>query len=728
MSRTKKILKFLLISVVIIFSVCMISGFGYFYAVTHSVTLSTNKLSSSTSNKLKIYDKNHNQILPTSENHIKISTLSKNTKNAFITAEDKRFYKHSGIDYIRIGGAIISNIKSKSFSEGASTISQQLVKNTHLSNEKTIKRKLKEIKLTKQLEQKYSKDQILEMYLNNIYFGGGAYGIENAAKHYFNKSSSDLTLAESSLLAATINAPSIYDIENNTEKTIKRRNLILNNMKKQNKITSEEYYEAIAEPITLNLTKLQNTNYIYNQVLKEACQILKVNENTLKNQDLQINTYFDLALHNSINETIKEKYSNINSNPNIASIVIDNKTNGILAIIGSSQTLNSNKQPGSTIKPILVYGPAIENNIISPATKLVDEKINISGYSPENADKKYHGQISARDALKNSYNIPAVKLLNEIGIQKAQEFTKKLGIDFSQNDNNLSIALGGFTNGITLKNLADSYTSLASNGWFSKSSFIKAIKLNNKTIYKNNNKKTQAMKDSTAYLLTSMLIDTAKTGTAKRLKDFDFEIASKTGTVGKPNSSKNTDAYNISYTSKHTILSYFGAENMPENINGATYPTMLSKDILTKLYTDKKPDNFIIPKSVQKQKIDKKLYESGTISLTDADDNYLEEYFAKTNLPSNKGSLSTELKVFNFENKKPIISFHSTSGNSYKIIRKNKKKEEVIFFLNNVKNAKIITFEDKNAQKDEIYEYYLQIINISSNKIYTSKHIKLKSF
>ena len=167
---------------------------------------------------------------------------------------------------------------------------------------------------------------------------------------------------------------------------------------------------------------------------------------------------------------------------------------------------------------------------------------------------------------------------------------------------------------------------------------------------------------------------------------------------------------------------------MPENINGATYPTMLSKDILTKLYADKKPDNFIIPKSVQKQKIDKKLYESGTISLTDADDNYLEEYFAKTNLPSNKGSLSTELKVFNFENKKPIISFHSTNGNSYKIIRKNKKKEEIIFFLNNAKNAKIITFEDKNAQKDEIYEYYLQIINISSNKVYTSKHIKLKSF
>ena len=166
-----------------------------------------------------MFDCNGTSIKPTSENHISIKKLSSNTKNAFICAEDKRFYTHKGIDFVRIGGAVVSNLKSKSFSQGASTISQQLIKNTHLSNEKTLKRKLKEIKLTKQLEKNYSKNDILELYLNNIYFGNGCYGIENASMHYFGKSAKNLTLAESALLAATINAPSVYDIENNQEKT-----------------------------------------------------------------------------------------------------------------------------------------------------------------------------------------------------------------------------------------------------------------------------------------------------------------------------------------------------------------------------------------------------------------------------------------------------------------------------------------------------------------------------
>ena len=630
MKKIKKIIKITLITLICLFSLCIISGVSYYHAVTNSVTLDTAKLESNKQkSNLKILDKNKNIIKPVSNSYAKISELSTHTKNAFISAEDKRFYNHNGIDYIRIGGAIISNLKTKSFSEGASTISQQLVKNTHLSSEKTISRKLKEIKLTSKLENLYSKDEILELYLNSIYFGNGTYGIETASNHYFSKPAKHLTLAESALLAATINAPTIYNIENNTEKTIQRRNLILDQMAKQNKITSEQADEAKSEPAGLKITKNQASNYIYDEVVNEACKILKLSKDELTDKNITIQTYIDQDLQNELSNQIKKKYSNTNAN--IATLVINNKTNGIVAVFGNKSVLSTPKQPGSAIKPILVYAPAIEYGIISPATKLLDDEINISGYKPENADKKFHGMVSAREALKNSYNIPAVKLLNEIGITKAQNFAKNLGINFSENDNNLSIALGGFTNGITLKSLADAYSAFANEGNFSASTFIKSISKNGKVIYENNKRKNEVMSKSTAYLITNMLVDTAKSGTAKRLKNLDYEVASKTGTVGKSHSTKNTDAYNVSYTSTHTILSYFGGDTLSENINGSTYPTMLTKDVLERLYKTEKPKKFKIPTSVSKQKIDKNFYNNtNKISLTDDIHNSLEDYFKKT--------------------------------------------------------------------------------------------------
>ena len=226
MKKIKKWFRRLFVTLIIFVSVIAIGSVSYYHVVTSGVTLDTEKLDSSIlTNNTIIYDANLSQIKPNSSSYINLSKLSINTTNAFLCAEDKRFFRHGGIDYIRILGATISNIKTHSFSQGASTISQQLVKNTHLTNEKTINRKLKEIKLTKELEKRYSKEKILELYLNNIYFGNGCYGIENASNHYFGKSASNLSLSESAALAGSINAPSVYDIENNTVLATKRRNL-----------------------------------------------------------------------------------------------------------------------------------------------------------------------------------------------------------------------------------------------------------------------------------------------------------------------------------------------------------------------------------------------------------------------------------------------------------------------------------------------------------------------
>ena len=730
MKKARRTIKIIAAVFAAVFLSLFIACSSFYLIETKNTSLSLEKLEDTkTASKLEIYDINGTQIKPSSENYISIKKLSSHTKNAFICAEDKRFYNHSGIDYIRIGGALLSNLKTKSFSQGASTISQQLIKNTHLSNEKTIKRKLKEMKLTKALEKEFSKDEILELYLNNIYFGNGCYGIENASLHYFGKSASKLTLAESALLAGTINAPSVYDVENNSEKAIERRNLILSLMKKYGKISKDEYYAAKSDELTLNLTKLSGNNYLFNKIIEEACLVLKTSENQLKNQNYKIFTEINLNLQNKISNIIKTNYSSLDDNISVATIVINNKTNQVVSVTGNKNTLDSKKQPGSAIKPILVYAPAIENKNIFPATKILDDKINISGYTPQNADKQHHGYVSVRECIKNSYNIPAVKILQETGIETSKNFAKKLGINFSDSDNNLALALGGFSHGTTLKSLADSYSSFANSGNFEKSKYIKKITSNKTTLYSKQNHKTKAMSDSTAYLITDMLIDTAKSGTAKRLKNFSYEIASKTGTVGKDNSQKNTDAFNVSYTTNHTIISYFGGTNMNETINGSTYPTMLTKNILENLYASSTPQNFTKPKSVTTKNLSISEYEKNIISETDNINDSFSEIFAKNNLPQKtKSTLNLKLEVFNFENKKPILCFFTTPNHTYTVKKRQNKKEETISSFEWLAEPKVTNFEDFSAKSGQICEYFVEICEKSTNKIFKTNSVKLKVF
>lgn len=725
MKKIKKFMKITFLASLIICVLGICGGVIFYHSTTYGLSLNTQKLNETkTANSLIILDSIGNALTRSDESFIPITKLSSNTKNAFICAEDKRFYTHGGIDFIRMGKALISNIKSKSFSQGASTISQQLIKNTQLSSEKTLKRKLKEIKLTTMLEKEYSKDEILEMYLNNIYFGNGCYGIESAAKHYFSKSAANLTLSESASLAATINAPSFYDLEDKPENVKERRNLILNLMQNNGKISEIECKNAQNEEILLNLQNLSNNTFLFDEIINEACNILNTTPNNLINKDIKIHTKLNLDLISKTKSIIKNNYSNLESNPNIASIVIDNKTKNIISITGSKSIFSSKKQPGSAIKPILVFAPAIENNLISPATKILDEPVNISGYSPNNSNGKFHGYVSVRESLKNSYNIPAVKILNELGISNAQNFAKKLGIEFSDSDNNLAIALGGFTEGITLKSLADAYVTFANNGYFLTSSYITKITQHGKIIYQNLSSPIRVMKESTAYLITDILKETSKTGTAKRLKDFNFEIASKTGTVGCNDSAKNKESFNISYTTNHTILTYFGGTSMPETINGSTYPTMLAKDIISELYKNTKPQNFSTPNSIKQIKLNKEAYENNILKSDSETENFVIENFAADNLPKNN-FLPFSMNIYNFENKKPLIEFETNKNFSYEIIRKQKEKEEII---SSSISENIITFEDSSAISNEIYEYFIRFKNLTNNITTESNHITLKSF
>lgn len=705
--------------------IAVLSFFVFYFSVSSGVRLNEKALAIAGNGNITIYSNSGSEIdakFNSSNSKIKVEDLNPYTINAFISMEDKRFFKHNGIDLIRIAGALINNLKSGSAKQGGSTISQQLVKNSQLTQEKTYTRKIKEIKLALELEKKYSKNEILEMYLNTIYFGNGCYGIEDASQFYFNKHASMLTLNESALLVAIINAPSVYNPITNYDKAIERKNLVLKNMLEDGKISQDEYDANVNSGI--KIYEGTTTNCYGQAVIEEVCDILGVSENNLINMNLKIYTYLDDSLQNKIKEQIASKSYTPQTDgktPTLSSIVIDNKTGGIVAFATNGRQ-NPNtiySQPGSAIKPLLVYAPAIEYGVISPATKILDEPININGYSPQNAGKTYHGYVSARTALQNSLNIPAVKVLSYTGIEKSINFAKKLGIEFESTDKNFAIALGGFSKGTNITKLANAYMTFAQNGIYSPAKFVSRIENGNgETIYSHNKQTTQVMKDSTAYLITDMLIDTTKHGTASRLSDFNFEIASKTGTVGKVNSTDNTDAWSVSYTSRHTMVTHINTnesvKSMPSSVNGSTYPTLFNKGIISYLYKSSKPENFRQPSSVVLKDIDLISYQNNIVELAG---NNLEERFRKTeyfdvvNLPksSSRESLKTpEISVYMFDNEFPLIKFNSQKNATYILLRDN--GGGFVNLSNFTGTGDAIEFKDSQVKENNVYTYKLKAV------------------
>lgn len=616
--RKPKFLKIITImfGIIAVFSLTFVI---YFFAVTAGTTLNVNKLAKATSNTIKICSIDGKEIVSktsSSSSTININELPSYTKHAFIAMEDKAFYKHFGINPKRIVGALINNIKSGKTKEGASTITQQLVKNTFLSNEKTLDRKMKEIKLAFQVENRYSKDEILEMYLNTIYFGNNCYGIEDASLFYFDKHASNLTLNESATLVAIINAPAIYNPLTNINACRNRRDLVLDNMFNDGYITSEELANTKLLPIEVSAKN--RTNPYCLQALKEACDILGETENTILNKNLTITTFLNQDLQNLLQSNLQDK--TLTPAQNALSIVIDNDSGAVISFASNLKDANINikRSPGSIIKPILVYSPAIDSGLINPATLILDEEINYDGYSPHNPDKTYHGYISVRESIKKSLNIPAVKILDMVGIDKAKRFASNLNITFDNEDNSLSLALGAMKNGLTIKEVADAYSCFASGGAFCDNKFIKEIKnVNGDIIYSYQPHKEQRIQKDTAFLINNMLLDVSQSGTAVRLSDLPFLVASKTGTVGIKGSTNNTDAWSVSYNPSHTVLTWLGAQDTNNgfnaSINGSTYPTMINKETLKYLYHNIYPKTFSQPNTIKKLYYDLNEYETNKI-------------------------------------------------------------------------------------------------------------------
>lgn len=503
---------------------------------------------------------------------VSLSQIPLYTQQAFLAAEDLRFYEHGGIDIYRIFGALRSNLRSGSLAEGASTITQQLAKLTHLSAEKTLRRKLEEIYLAFQIEHAYTKDQILEMYLNTVYFERGAYGIQAAARAYFDVDASDLTLVQSAALAATIKAPSAYAPHTNPETNKSRRTYILNTMAENGFITQEECEEAKALSVWViaEQTQTEVFSWYVDEVLRESQQLLGLSADDVISGGFEIYTAFNAELQ-AIADGLYQDNSYFPANASdgtpiqSAMAVVDTQSGAVLAMVGGrdysvrrglNRATQMRRQPGSALKPLAVYGPALELGYTT-ASVLLDEKTSFNGYTPQNAGGRYYGRVTMRTAVRNSLNTTAVRLLEEIGIDAGVEYLNRMHIPTESSDSNLSLALGSMTYGVTPVELAAAYVPYANGGVYHEPFCVERIvSSSGDIVFEREVTSEQVISEQNAFLMTSMLQSVVSSGTGTRMLAANTPVAGKTGTVSM--SGGNRDIWMAAYNPEISVTVWMG--------------------------------------------------------------------------------------------------------------------------------------------------------------------------
>lgn len=566
----KYILKLTKYSLIIFFTLTLIffvSFFIYSKRLNYSIPKNMN---------IEFYDVNGDLFLTinndSKNSYVKIEDINQNLINAFISIEDKTFYKHKGINLFRIISALISNIKNKKIVQGASTITQQYARNLYLNNDKNIKRKIDEIMIAINLETKYSKNEILEGYLNTIYFDHGIYGIEDASRFYFNKSAKDLNLLEAVTLASIPKGPVYYSPIKNPENNEKRRSLILDEMVNDNYINKETAEKTKKMELKLhgsiNSTNSNNAPYFQDIVIQEL-KNLNIPYNYLKD-GIKVYTTLDLRLNKILQNSI-EKYYPKNSNLEIAIFAMDPKTGNVLDVIGGinyeaskyNRATKSLRQPGSAIKPFLYY-TALEHGF-TPATTFRSEKTDfyIDGeiYSPTNYNDIYPNQeVTLAYALATSDNIFAIKTHLFLGTDKLVKTLKDFGFT-NEIKNNTSLALG--TSEVSLKELVAGYSKIASMGKDISPNYIKNITSSSgKTIYKNTNETDDKFDSSTCYILSETMTNVFDNNLAININTTGATIAAKlTKKYAAKSGSTNTDNWMIGFNKNIVLGIWTGYDN-----------------------------------------------------------------------------------------------------------------------------------------------------------------------
>ena len=606
-----RIAKYAFIGLLTFFVICVIAGGGLFaYYVSSVPKLTENKLQST--NSSRIYDGNGSLIADLgSEKRESASTdeIPIILVNAITSIEDKRFFTHRGIDVYRIMGAAINNLRHNS-TQGGSTLDQQLIKLAYFStntSDQTLKRKSQEIWLSLQMERQYTKQEILTFYVNKVYMGNGYYGMKTAAKSYFGKELGDLSVAQAALLAGIPQAPTQYNPYANPDAAKERRNTVLNEMYEDKNISKEEYVQAKATDISDGLLPLTNKasyepyldNYIkqvIEQVSTEAnADIYSAGLDVYTNLDPDIQKYI-WNVYNS-NDYIAypdDKFQ-------VASTIIDVTNGHVVAQLGSrhqdenialgtNQAVQTDRDWGSTMKPITDYAPAIEKRVYTnTGTTVYDTPYNFPGTSTPvyNWDRKYYGSISLTYAIQKSRNVPAVKALQATGLEYAQSFLKDLGIEypkmFYSNAISSSTTSSDPKYGASSEKMAAAYAAFANGGTYYKPSYIKSIKFEDGSTKSYDSKGVEAMSPQTAYMMNSMLkqvltggtateayvpgtINAGKTGTSSYSDDEYYQVQKESGVYADlivP------DETFVGYNTKYAMAIWTGYENRKTPLYGS---------------------------------------------------------------------------------------------------------------------------------------------------------------
>ena len=560
---------------------------------------------------------------------IQYENLPKNLVNAVIVTEDKRFFFHPGIDIKGIVRAAIVNLKSGRIVQGGSTITQQLAKNLFLTPERSFTRKLHELILSFWLELRFTKQQLLSIYLNRVYLGSGTYGVQAASEKYFNKKVEELNLYECALIASLLKAPSRYNPIANEELSRERTYKVLENMKKSNLITDQSIIEAKLNNKTYNkyTSAPKSTRYFIDWLLPRVKSYL----GEIK-EDLIVRTTLDVKLQEIAEDSVNSITSKYSSADQSALVALD-LDGGVMAMIGGrdygdtqfNRVTQAQRQPGSAFK-IFVYLAGLKEGF-EPEDEMVDSEININGWSPKNYKKEYLGEISLFDAFAKSINTVAVQLSENIGRQNVIKMARSMGIR-SPIVNSPSLALG--TSEVNLLELTAAYDVLANSG---KGIFVHGIRsienTSGKTLFMREGKGPGEILDSgLVNTMIRMLENTIQTGTGKNAK-IDRPAAGKTGT-----SQSLRDAWFIGFSSDLVVGVWFGNDDDSpmKNITGGTAPAILWSDFMKKAHYGKPPvalsDSIIANRDKEnKSRIDRLIKKSKEIDQRNVFEKILDNFF-----------------------------------------------------------------------------------------------------
>jgi penicillin-binding protein 1A len=600
--------------------------------------------------------------------------IPKLMEEAVLATEDVRFYKHNGIDFIRLGGAVIANFTDGFGSEGASTITQQVVKNSFLTTEKTLTRKIQEAWLAYQLDQQYTKEKIFEIYVNKNLMSGNIYGIRTAANVYFGKELDKLELHEAAVIAGLPQSPNNYNPFIHPDRAEKRRNIVLSLMHQHKFINKEEMEAAQAVPIESTLVKeedRQQDDSPYNSFVDAVIdEVATHGDYDIYSDGLTIHTTLDqnaqTYVENILNTNEVIEYPDEEFQAGI--VLLDTKTGEIRAIGGGrnqkvdrgfNYAIDIERQPGSTIKPILDYGPAIEFMQWGTYHILDDKPTKYSGKSgaePHNWDNKYMGEMTMREALARSRNTTAVQTLQQVGTEKAQGFAQKLGIPLDEVFE--SYAIGGLNKGVSPLQMAGAYSAFGNNGFYTPPYTVKQIELRDGTKIDTQPETEVVMKDYTAFLVTDMLKSVVKDsyGTGGRANVPRLHIAGKTGTTNYTDEEVNEhdiprgavpDAWFAGYTTEYTAAVWTGYKSRKNYIksgNDQRIAQYLFKNIMDHVSQEKSED-FTVPKSVQRVQIEKGTNPAKLASEFTPKDQILNEWAVKGHAPKETSNKFEKLDV-----------------------------------------------------------------------------------